>query len=268
VERGERIQSLWSGYGELYRARLDGVPVVVKEVRPPNEDSVSHRRKVRSYEVELEFYRTYAPRSAARVAKLIRGVPGLLVLEDLDAAGYPRRRVRDIDVCLAWLADFHRSFLNVAPIGLWEQGTYWHLSTRQEELLATSDPALREAAPILDARLRAAKHKTLVHGDAKLANFCFGDAGVAAVDFQYVGAGCGMSDVAYFLSCFDAVDSAAHLDTYFRYLDAAGELEREWRALYPIAVLDFYRFYAGWSPGGYANDRAGQRFVRAHLAKL
>jgi Ser/Thr protein kinase RdoA (MazF antagonist) len=268
VERGERIQSLWSGYGELYRARLDGVPVVVKEVRPPNEDSVSHRRKVRSYEVELEFYRTYAPRSAARVAKLIRGVPGLLVLEDLDAAGFSRRRVRDIDVCLAWLADFHRSFLNVAPIGLWEQGTYWHLSTRQEELLATADPALREAAPFLDARLRAATHKTLVHGDAKLANFCFGDAGVAAVDFQYVGAGCGMSDVAYFLSCFDAVDSADHLNTYFGYLCADAALEAEWRGLYPIAAADFYRFYAGWAPEAYRRDRHGQSVVARVLRSL
>lgn len=272
MERGERIQSLWSGYGELYRARVDGVPVVVKEVHPRDGDSISHRRKLRSYEVEQEFYRRYAGASAARVAKLIESARGVLVLEDLDAAGFSRRRVRDIDGCLAWLAAFHRSFLGVAPDGLWEQGTYWHLATRQEELAATIDPALREAAPILDARLRAARFKTFVHGDAKLANFCFSDAGagrgVAAVDFQYVGGGCGMSDVAYFLSCFDAVDRGEHLDTYFRHLNGGADLEQEWRALYPVAAADFYRFYAGWAPEAYRRDRHGQAVVARALRAL
>ena len=54
-------------------------------------------------------------------------------------------------------------------------------------------------------RLKSSTFKTLVHGDAKLANFCFGseESGVAAVDFQYVGGGCGMKDLAYFVgSCF------------------------------------------------------------------
>ena len=67
---------------------------------------------------------------------------------------------------------------------------------------------LKKAAQGIDKRLQSARFQTLVHGDAKLANFCFSDVGqVAAVDFQYVGKGCGMKDVAYFISsCFNEED--------------------------------------------------------------
>ena len=105
-----------------------------------------------------------------------------------------------------------------------------------------------------------------MHGDAKLANFCFGERGVAAVDFQYVGGGAGVKDVAYFFSsCWDGRDcerlAAKYLDRYFELLherlrlrqpelDAAARarIESEWRELYPIAWADFYRFLAGWAP--------------------
>ena len=124
-----------------------------------------------------------------------------MVLEDLDAAGFPVRLASvsplQLRSCLDWLATFHATFLGVAPEGLWESGTYWHLATRSEELAALDDLRLKEAAPVIDQRLSAARFQTLVHGDAKLANFCFSeeDDGVAAVDFQYVGGGCGMKDV-------------------------------------------------------------------------
>lgn len=268
VERGERIQSLWSGYGELYRVRLDGAPAIVKSVRPPaGERSVGHRRKCRSYDVELAWYQRYAAECPARVPTLIAGARlpegWLFVLEDLDAAGFPRRR-GPIEPCLAWLARFHARYLGVAPDGLWELGSYWHLDTRRDEL-ARIEPALREAAPVLDARLRAARHQTLVHGDAKLANFCFGDAGVAAVDFQYVGGGPGVRDVAYLLCGLP--DEARLLDVYFSFL-AEQEVEREWRALYPIAVADFYRFLAGWAPEHYQRDPHAVSTVRAVLRAL
>ena len=73
-----------------------------------------------------------------------------------------------------------------------------------------------------------------------------------------------MKDVAYFISsCLDedACErrEAELLDLYFshleRALDATGRafdfaaLERDWRALYPVAWTDFYRFLRGWSPG-------------------
>ena len=54
-----------------------------------------------------------------------------------------------------------------------------------------------------------------MHGDAKLANFLFTSdhSQVAGVDFQYVGGGCGMKDVAYLLSCLDEDACDTHAAT-------------------------------------------------------
>ncbi|MGD8859027.1 MAG: phosphotransferase [Myxococcales bacterium] len=280
----ERIQTLWSGYGEILRVGLRGgraPSVIVKHVHPPRVadhprgwgGELSHRRKLRSYSVEMCFYRDWAPRcdAACRVPRLLEGRQGdgwwLMVLEDLDAAGFSLRHAApapaELDGCARWLAEFHARFMGEAPEGLWPVGTYWHLDTRPEELQAVRDAALLEAAPRLDASLRGCLFQTLVHGDAKVANFCFGDAGVAAVDFQYVGGGCGMKDVAYFMgSCLSADECELHadslLESYFGHLRRAlerqrpeidaVEVEAEWRALYPHAWADFHRFLAGWAP--------------------
>ena len=299
ARRGARVQSLWSGYGELFRVELRGadVPsVVVKWVKPPavpgSRPDVSHARKLRSYEVETNFYRTFAGRcdEGCRVPRLLGARVGdgerLLVLEDLDAAGFMGRRRRasnaELDVCLRWLARFHARFLGVAPAGLWRTGTYWHLATRPDELEAIEDEALRAAAPLLDWKLRGGRFHTLVHGDAKLANFCFAPRGqeVAAVDFQYVGGGCGMKDVAYLLH--GEGDETHHLDVYFRALrDALTErpsghgdttdgdaLEREWRDLYPLACVDFFRFLAGWAKEHWRSDTRAHQRTRDVLRQL
>lgn len=322
ARRIERVQSLWSGYGEIFRVDLTGAEVetaIVKSVKPPARaqvaagENVSHARKCRSYEVESTWYRTFAARcdDTCRVPRLIgsRGAKDewLFLLEDLDAAGFSERR-RDpagaeLGACLAWLASFHARFLGVRPDGLWKTGTYWHLATRPDELAQIEDGALREAAPLLDRKLGECVHKTLVHGDAKPANFCFTRAGrddatrVAAVDFQYVGGGCGMKDVAYLLSggsssAAEAIE-ARQLDEYFVYLRAAlarrrdrdgvdvanvdvdvdadvdsGALEREWRALYPIARADYHRFIAGWAKDHWRRDLVAQRLVRDVLRSL
>ena len=111
VELGARIQSLWGGYGELRRVELFGaraVSAVLKSVAPPPEREFaqsaaklrSHRRKLRSYEVELAFYRGFAKAcdAACRVPELLHGEARqdrfLFVLSDLDAAGFPTRRTR------------------------------------------------------------------------------------------------------------------------------------------------------------------------------
>ena len=282
------VRSWWGGYGQILRVHLEGCSaapptVVVKRVAPPrDEGGISHERKCKSYKVEQAFYET----CAAKLDPMVCRVPTLLcsdnstkgetlfVLEDLDApaAGFDgRRHSLDLDgarACVSWLAHFHRAFLGARdrpggpppPAGLWDQGCYWHLATRPDEHAAMDrrDP-LRENATGLDALLRGAQHQTLLHGDAKLANFCWrrrgGDGGgppVAAVDFQYCGWGVGVLDVAYCLGAFPGVDrldlnGPQLLDLYFSELGAGPEVEAEWRALHCVAVADFERFLAGWA---------------------
>ncbi len=316
-----RLQSLWSGYGELWRVTLDGATpdgaqsagtsnapppsVIVKWVAPPpDERGRSHARKLRSYDVELRWYRAYAAAcdAACRVPVAwhcsARGGRWLFVLEDLDAAGFSERRSHlrapEVESCLRWLAHFHARFLGRPPEGLWSVGTYWHLATRPDELVALADRRLREAAPLLDARLRSARYQTFVHGDAKVENFCFAGGSrstaqpvttqpVAAVDFQYVGGGPGIKDVAYFLSsCLTPREcehsAERHLASYFRELRAAlaahrpdidgGEVEAEWRELFPLAWADFYRFLLGWAPGAYELDPYSRELTAQALRTL
>ena len=240
--RTEHIQSLWQGYGELNRVVLENRSVVVKWARPPT----SATAKRASYANELAFYHSLQP--TVRVPTLLAAHATddewLLVLEDLDAAGFTRRtdaaNGRDLDAVLTWLARFHVQFLGAAwPM----RGTYWHLAARRHELAAIEDPILRATAPDLDARLASARYHTIVHGDAKDENFCFTAAhDVAGLDFQYVGFGPGIVDVAYLL--YGRADERAALDRYLAQLP--GDVASEWRVLYPTARRDFERFLAGW----------------------
>jgi aminoglycoside phosphotransferase (APT) family kinase protein len=183
-------------------------------------------------------------------------------------------------LCLRWLAAFHATFLGERPRGLWKVGTYWHLATRPDELEAMDDGALQWAAPLIDRRLSEARFRTLVHGDAKPANFCFstGNDAVAGVDFQYVGGGCGMKDVAYLLGHEESERRVKGLlDHYFvtlrKELGRRGTdvdpkaVEAEWRSLYPFAWADHHRFLSGWAPSWSAPVR-GRALTRQVIRSL
>ncbi|MEP4148067.1 MAG: phosphotransferase [Halioglobus sp.] len=302
------IQSLWSGYGEIVRLELEGSSypsVILKHIKLPDSGSHprgwntgrSHQRKIRSYQIEAHWYQDFASQCDSHCP-----VPGclavsavenetVLVLSDLDASGFYLRKeaveMEDIRACLDWLASFHATFLNSSADGLWECGSYWHLDTRPDELAALEDTDLRAAAPLIDQQLRDCRYQTLIHGDAKLANFCFTDEtpkpGVAAVDFQYVGRGCGMKDVAYFVgSCLHEEDcetlESTLLDYYFSRLvqrvtdkhpdvDAAA-LEEEWRGLFDVAWADFHRFLKGWSPGHWKINGYSEKLTRRVIERL
>jgi aminoglycoside phosphotransferase len=311
IEAAGSIQSLWSGYGSIDRYRLDGTApssIIVKHVRFPDTDAASahhprswggnrsDRRKRQSYEVETHWYLHWAMQcdAACRVPHCLavesHDDQVLIVLEDLAASGFSvvKRQVSpaEIRLCLSWLAHFHAQFMHQAPTGLWPVGTYWHLATRPDELRAMADDRLRNAAAWLDSTLSEAPYPTLVHGDAKLANFLFSPIGqaVAAVDFQYVGGGCAMKDLAYFVSsCLDEHACEEHetrfLDDYFSALKSAlrqrrpdipdvDDVERSLRPLYPVAWTDFYRFLKGWSPGHWKIHSYSERLAREVLESI
>ncbi|MEE9491800.1 MAG: phosphotransferase [Gammaproteobacteria bacterium] len=302
----ETIQSLWSDYGSIDRYELRGSEhqsAIIKHVCPPekkhhprgwNTDR-SHQRKLRSYRVESYWYQHWAKqcgddcRIPACFALEQQGNEVLIALEDLDSNGFALRKSRasmaDMHSCLHWLAYFHATFMGQKPEGLWKIGSYWHLRTRPDELKTMAEGELKQAAGTLDKMLNEARYLTFVHGDAKLANFCFSYQGkkVAAVDFQYVGGGCGMKDVAYFISsclneneCERLEDEL--LNRYFKSLTQAlkqyhpqidsAAVEADWRALYPVAWTDFYRFLKGWSPGHWKIHAYSERLARDVISQL
>ncbi|MGB0638703.1 MAG: phosphotransferase, partial [Myxococcota bacterium] len=284
IDRTELIQPLWNNYGTLSRVFLHGgdhPSVIVKHITIPDQlvhprgfaTSISRDRKVRSYQVETHWYQHQNQQVSAAsptptcLDAFEEGGELFLLLEDLSTRGFHRALYRtswsEISVVLRWLAHFHAQFLGDSAQGLWPCGTYWHLETRPDELATIEGTRLHRFASLLDARLRCGAFPTLVHGDAKLANFLFTNdhARVAAVDFQYVGHGAAMKDVAYFVgSCLSGPEcerlEEELLDLYFSSLGDilpdnvdAMALETEWRLLYPVAWADFQRFMSGWSPG-------------------
>ena len=300
------IQSLWSGYGSIMRYDLEGsdyTSIIVKHVKPDQgvhprgwNTDLSHQRKLMSYQVELNWYesrRNYSKTSYARTPSCLAAKKEdnevLMVFEDLDASGFEGRRSfvnhREWQACVRWLAAFHAENLDASISGLWETGTYWHLETRPDELERMDDPSLKNAAFSIDQKLKDSKFQTLVHGDAKLANFCFSSDGsnVAAVDFQYIGGGCGMKDLAYFVgSCFRDEEAEnieeevlayyfCQMKIFLEEMDdtiSSDELEKDWRPLYRVAWADFHRFMKGWSPGHWKLSDYSERITRAVIEAL
>ena len=307
----EQIQSLWSGYGEIVRIHLKGGnhnSVILKHIQLPQpadhprgwNSHLSHQRKLKSYQVETYWYQHYAKQCSQHcpVPKSLSVSENhnetTLLLTDLSAAGFSEIKssvaLQDVHACLSWLAHFHATFLQHSSEGLWDCGTYWHLDTRPDELAALEEQHLKQAAPLIDQALKQSRYQTLVHGDAKLANFCFAPPNsgttaspVAAVDFQYIGAGCGMKDVAYFIgSCLSDGEcerlEALLLNHYFQTLTIAvseqhpqvntAQLEQEWRSLFDVAWADFHRFLKGWSPGHWKLNSYSEHLTQRVIKRL
>lgn len=282
------IQTLWSGYGEIVRlifvdSNKKINTIIVKHVKLPKPSfhprgwntNLSHQRKLQSYQVEVNWYQEYSKNidEKCRFPKGLKTFQNknewLIVMEDLSSLGYTTTPCyaykSHLNSSINWLANFHAKYMNSRSNLLWEIGTYWHLDTRPDELELLEDIELKTYAKSIDEVLKNTKYQTIVHGDAKLANFCFNHDGTscAAVDFQYVGHGCGMKDLAYFMS--SAIEAEVSdkmeawvLETYFKALKEAlefyhptlnfEEIKKEWKPLFSLAWADFQRFIKGWSP--------------------
>lgn len=314
LELVEQLQELWSGYGSIVRcySKAKNQTFIVKHIKtsmPLAEHprgwsgDNSHQRKIKSYQVETNFYRHYADScnqecnqggnkkcnqdcnqadeyssKVPKLHKIIELDDGcLLVMEDLYASGFSisadKNDWQKLKIAITWLANFHSKFMFNNADNLWLQGGYWHLNTRQDELAAMPESNLKQHAALLDKRLKDAKYQTLIHGDAKFDNLCFHTDGnsVATVDFQYIGRGVGVIDLAYLAG--SALDQSGLeefgeliLPFYLTALKQAlinansnsnsnsnsnldfEQLSKEYQALYPVAWADFYRFLLGWNP--------------------
>ncbi|WP_460752741.1 phosphotransferase [Marinomonas epiphytica] len=320
--RKERIQSLWSGYGEIVRyhykereedfyynsivVKLGQFPETPSHPRGWNSEH-AQQRKIRSYQVEQAAYENWFtdPANNFKVAKCLGSYRdeaqriSLLILEDLDQSGYSSRyqtldnehRQRQLEACIVWLARFHSRFIQDTPqsswpLGLWSEGTYWHLSTRMDEWQVMAEGPLKNGAHRLSEQLAQSRFKCLVHGDAKVANFCLSEDGknAAAVDFQYIGAGVGVQDLAYLLGSALTEDVLSieldyllefYFDELAQALLAQGESQalaqqvvNEWQGLFYIAWADFHRFILGWSPNHHKNTQLSQRLAEKGLQTL
>ncbi|KAI9220644.1 kinase-like domain-containing protein [Blastocladiella britannica] len=272
--------------------------------------TLSHARKVASYHVEHRFYEHQTRRVPTQKDLEVPNDPAItfpdasyasltLALTDL-APEYPESfpgtlPVSQARAALRWLAAFHahhwvvRDKQSLPVPDTWPQGTYWYLATRAAELRDIGRGSrwswLADGAHRWAGQLNAWS-VTQVHGDAKAANFLFGcrqnkaDPTVppptaAAVDFQYTGAGCPMSDVVYlvatsvdpeFLDGANGGLPALVVEDYISPLCDAlrargiepptSDTLQEW---FEVALLDWARFMAGW--GWWGNVRWVQQFA-------
>tara|TARA_B100001063_G_scaffold225295_1_gene233988 strand:+ start:1593 stop:2549 length:957 start_codon:yes stop_codon:yes gene_type:complete len=298
IEIGETLTSLWSGCGSIVECRLDNVPCVIKAIKIPNhinhpkikQSKFALKRKQQSYHVEYHFYKLYShhlPKTAKSIAcvnAINCGDEYALVFKNFTQFGFTQAISLHIKPILKWLAHFHAFNLNKQHDELWGQGCYWHLNTRPDEFNAlmsntNNEFDIKVVAKKLAYQLKHAKYKTLIHGDAKLANFAVNSNNeIRGYDFQYTGAGVGIVDVMYFMtSCFSCEELYVHAENelayYFDELEHALALHQpdipvhavtnEWKALWSAAWADFYRFLAGWSPEHYKiNSYMHEQVVR------
>lgn len=294
---GQQLCELWGGMGaivELEASFSSGETrtLIAKVIDLPAEPkNTSERRKKASYEVEARFYeKGHAERlikagAPCPVPLLIdrpqgAGGGGRLTICMTQMGGTPAHNLNPTQMraALSWLARLHATYWGsradeaVAEGGLHEQGCYWHLDTRLEELERWTDEQgfegrLRRAARAIDARLKADKHQTICHGDSKSENMLFSNGGrdVSMYDFQYVGKASPGKDLAYCLICSRDLNEAAQVAYLEHYLaelrpllEAQGDTPpslEELRLAYGLGVCDLSRWMVGWNRQYWASFR-------------
>lgn len=289
------IQSLWAGYGKLYRCQADGAHLVVKHFAPPRhaeDDSEDHLRKLRSYEVESAFYEKLSDKMIERgcivpelVACIHDGSSIAIVMRDLEEqhGSFNVRRgncmnMEEAKRLLSYMARFHSvNWMHERVDGLWPEGCFWQLGTRMDELeyLDRSWERYgldRDMALRIHELVTSLPHRTVLHGDAKAANFFWFSGGeVGGYDLQYCGGGSPCRDLAYTLGCSmqerlierHETELLRHyhdeLTSHLSAKDAAGFTFETMQDAYDLCVTDLVRFMCGsrwWGNTDYLEKKA------------
>jgi hypothetical protein len=215
-----------------YAPQVDGPPTVIAKQPAAAPTSRTTALNLRSYEIEVRFYQQLAPELPVRTPHIyysdidVATASFVLLMEDMAPARQGDQlagcSVGEAEIAIDELVKLHaprwgdpkladydwlhhdpetgRMFtLNVLPL-LW--GGF---RERYEERLG---PEVHEAGDALITNLErylSSNHAplTVVHGDYRLDNLLFGEAGsgapIAVVDWQTCTHGAGLNDVAYFI---------------------------------------------------------------------
>lgn len=297
---------LWAGYGQIVAVQAtngsnQSCSLIIKQCIPPqtcSNLSEDHLRKLESYRVESCFYTHISSRmrGCGVLVPELKGVfeeeQGMTVVTmgDLgDHGRYYTKKGNQLDLkegraLLSWLARFHAVYWKAAaaPQGIWEEGSFWQLGTRRGELdqldQAWVERGLdQRTAEIIHDTIRKTRFRTVIHGDAKSANFFFFDGDdtgplqIGGYDFQYCGMATPLRDVAYFLCCSMKQHHVSKYEDelllhYYTELcavlcaeDAEEYSLQELRTMYDLCVVDLARFMAGsrwWGNVDYIENKA------------
>mmetsp|Transcript_29587 Transcript_29587/g.48824 ORF Transcript_29587/g.48824 Transcript_29587/m.48824 type:complete len:321 (-) Transcript_29587:26-988(-) len=259
------IARLWGGMGQVYRVSSKDGDFVVKYMDPRrvSSSSIGDQRKLDSYVVESTFYRDYCEDLISKGVGLARflhveregnrTILCLSVLENAPNDDY-------YELVLEWLAHFHAATWQSECRGLQEIGTYWHLDTRPDEWDGMSscgwEGRLKRAARAIDEFLKdETSIQSCVHGDVKDANVMWDGHAVAMCDFQYVGRGCPLKDLCYFLCSNGVADDEEYVDVYYQKLcskikDSPPPNRKEFDKVLELCYCDYLRFMCGWGQWG------------------
>jgi hypothetical protein len=299
------VQSLWAGYGAIFSCTADGDRLIVKHFTPPahrrvENDSEDHRRKLRSYSVERVFYEALSQKlidAGCIIPSCVGCIDGddgsiAIVMRDLGEhyGSYDIRRGNCLNMeegkrLLSYLARFHAVFWNARPPeGLWDEGCFWQLGTRMDELQYLDNSWRRwgldrAMAMKIHEKVLHLPHRTIVHGDAKAANFFWFKEQVGGYDLQYTGGGSPMKDVAYMLGCSMQEHLIhAHEEVLLRHYHAeltsllspehaADYTFETMQEAYDLCVADLVRFMCGsrwWGNTTYLETKA-KGWLAAHV---
>jgi hypothetical protein len=225
--------------------------------------------------------------------------------------GFWWSRVKDLtdsQLVLPPLEEVQKDGQDASAKTIWLNGGYTYLATRKKEYADLgeddesewSEALTREAendtnsiseriafflAPSVHDSTPIEPYQTLIHGDVKSENLFTSKSGeeVAFYDFQYVGLGLGVCDLAKLFTCSVPLDmlvasksiphelsmqdgERALLERYWRRLKETGKREYEWEVFllhWEIALVDWLRFQASW--GFWGNTEWLEARVRSIL---